>query len=616
MKRLGGPAFPPENVVALVGAGLVAWQLRPAHSLFVKHNLGGWLLTCYVFFPVAWGLLWVARSWRAGHPRSRRFWFPLLACVALHQVNTRLYAGLYPKLHLALTGLTGLLALAALLLFLSQKSNRWALGATGLVAVGSLGWFLGGGSHAARVAAAFHGTELEQALTLMNKVGDRDGDGLAAWSGDCDDQNPLVHALHYEIPGNGVDDNCRAGDAVVGQPRVSRAVEPSSKVAAWRDAHPRPDIVMVFIDTLRFDHVGALGDTRGLTPHLDRFFARSVVFEQARTTAPRTPHAWMSIVRARFNGRVLRCRSRIAHPGPNTLPQRLRRAGYRTVARLVGTSWKRFHLDGGWKTLNTRKEINRISGPDVTRDALKLAKGRGPLFLVAHYTDPHAPYKRHPGEPRPKSMREAYAAEVRGTDAAVGALLDGLEALGRLEDAVVMVFADHGENLGDHGDSGGHHGVSVYDEVIRVPMAIAGPGFSPTKVSDPVSVIDLGSTLLDLLDMKPLPNADGRSLAGYLLGEPPEPSFTISEFYDFGHRLRSIVVGRHKLIVDLHHDARVLFDLEADPQERTDLFASEPEVTARLEATLGQWVDDWADPAEPDPARCVRLVPGHKAKRP
>ncbi len=202
------------------------------------------------------------------------------------------------------------------------------------------------------------------------------------------------------------------------------------------------------------------------------------------------------------------------------------------------------------------------------------------------------------------------AAEVRATDGQFGKLLKGLEKGGFLENAIVVDFADHGENLGDRWEAGGHHGVSLYDEVIRVPMAIQGPGIAPARIKDPVSVVDLGPTILDLLGLDPLPDPDGRSLAGYLLGEPPAPSYSISEFYDFDHRLRSIVQGRYKLIVDVRHGASMLFDVIADPGETQDLSADNSTTARALEETLNLWVDDCADPSDRAGSTCTRLVPG------
>jgi len=226
---------------------------------------------------------------------------------------------------------------------------------------------------------------------------------------------------------------------------------------------------------------------------------------------------------------------------------------------------------------------------------------------LVHYADPHAPYL-HPEKPELKGLAAQYGQEVKRSDREFGRLLENLKKQGHFKNTLIVVFSDHGENLGDHGDAGGHHGVSIYDEVVRVPLLIAGPGLKAGRVKDPVSLIDLAPTLLELKGLPPLPGADGRSLAGYLLGEPPEPSFSISEFYDFGHRLRSITEGRFKLIIDQRNGTHMFFDVITDPGELKDLSEVLPEDRARLQRNLDLWIEDRADPSQRNPERCKALV--------
>ncbi|MCB9528586.1 MAG: sulfatase-like hydrolase/transferase [Myxococcales bacterium] len=457
-----------------------------------------------------------------------------------------------------------------------------------------------------------------QALTAALPWLDDDGDGIpTGFAGaDCDDDDPAVHPLMFEIPGNGKDDNCRLGDRLPNAPppvTVDRATPDSPAAAAWRAAHPHPDIVLLFVDTLRADAVDALrprgAPPLGLTPHIDRLAARGVTFTQARTTAPRTPHAWMSIIRGRFLGRTLACRARLRDPRRDTLVHALADAGYTTRARLVGKSWRRFHLDGGWDDLVEGGHVARISGPTVTRDAKKLLATPGePLLLVAHYADAHAPYLEHKGhKPPTDSLIDRYRGEVRAVDAEIGHLLAALDARDR--PTLVVLFADHGENLGDHGQKGGHHGVSVYDEVIRVPLVIAAPGIDPGRVDAPVSLVDIAPTLIELTGAAPLDDADGRSLARHLFGEAIAQAPTVSEFYDFGLTLRAVVDGRYKLIRDVRRGSVRLFDLARDPGELHDITGEEPEIAARLGHWLDAWIEHRVDPTEPRPDRCKTLVP-------
>ena len=126
-------------------------------------------------------------------------------------------------------------------------------------------------------------------------------------------------------------------------------------------------MLLVFVDTLRWDFVD---DDH--TPNIAAMARRGVQFTQARGTAPRTPHAWMSLLRGRFVGRVLDCRRTIRHPGGDTLLHSLLAAGYKNWGRLVGRSWKKFHLTEGYSRLLQRDRTASISGHKVTQDVLRL----------------------------------------------------------------------------------------------------------------------------------------------------------------------------------------------------------------------------------------------------
>lgn len=619
--RRSSPRIPPPSTGPAVAAGIgVVIAMAPGHAALARHVLGSWLTSLYAVFPVVGGLLLVdlVRR-RASRPTQLVAALALGALGALaHWTNANLFTGLYPPLHQSLAVVTAVALIAAATLLLARGSLRLHLAVIGALAATALAAALWPTEQiGARSAIIFHGTESTQAMAAARPWLDGDGDGIpTGFAGaDCDDGDPAVHPLMFEVPGNGRDDNCRLGDRTPDAPppiAIERAAPTSAGAAAWRAAHPTPDVVLIFIDTLRADAVDALrppGESTGSTPQIDRFAARAAVFEQARTTAPRTPHAWMSLIRGRFLGRTLACRARLRDPRKDTLMHTLQGAGYTTRARLIGRSWRRFRLTGGWDTLREAGHVNQITGPSITRDALELLRDTDePLFLVAHYGDPHAPYRDHAKFPAASdSLVDRYRAEVRATDHEVGRVLRAIEARGR--PTIVALFSDHGENLGDHGQKGGHHGVSVYDEVVRVPLMIAGPGIEPRRISDTVSIVDLAPTLLDLVGADGLPDADGRSLAGHLFGEPQPPAPTVSEFYDFGLTLRAIVDGRYKLIRDVRLGSVQLFDLATDPGELVDIAGREPDVTKRLGEWLDTWVEYRVDPIERDPSKCKNLVP-------
>lgn len=588
----------------LAPIGLAA-LLAPAHTALTVHAVGALLMAGYTLVASAAIYLNLLKVWHG----ERRWLAGLLALgaamasVALHWINSRYFAGLYLPLHHALTAVSVLLAAGAAAVLL-----RGHLRLQG-VAIGAI--LIGAALSAGRVerpgwqAAVFlHGTELKHGLDVLAQRYDADDDGYAGgWIGaDCNDADAEVHPLRFEIPQNGKDDNCRLGDAPRNAPLLSRAAPRDPAVAAWRTAHPDVDVVLLFIDTLRADHL-----TPEHTPNLWALAQRGVVFEQARTTAPRTPHAWTSLITGRYNGRNLRCRKALRPPSDNSLVPRLKAKGLRTLGRLIGTDFKRRRLDRGFETIRLDGHVSRSTGASVTRDSLRLI-GKAPerFFLAAHYADAHAPYKAPAPFAVDGDLRDRYAAEVRYVDHEIGRLIEGLKARGRWQNTLIVALSDHGENLGERGEAGGHHGVSVYDEVLHVPLIFAGPGIAPRRVRAPVSIVDVAPTLLDLVGARPLRSADGRSLASTLLGGSLPPAATISEFYDFNHRLRALVDGRYKLVDDPQHGVSQLFDLRTDPQELTDLTASHPAEAARLRAQLDAWVEHRIDRRTRPPKRCAQ----------
>ncbi len=610
IERLGrrlGLRVPASRWVAVAVALPVLVPLNYAHFTMAKHPVAALVFSGYALALFALLALFYDR-WRPAlgrHPRAVAVG-GLLAGLLVHTVNATAYVNLYAALHRALTAVGMLGWLAVWWVLLARGRRRALIGLVGAVAVsGLLLGAVAGRFPVERAAAAVYGTESRHALELVDLALDGDGDGLSAppVGVDCDDADPAVHPLAFEEPGNGKDDNCRLGDAPPDStaPPLRPPLPPSAAAQAWRAAHPTADVFIIFVDTLRADALG-----RGDTPHIDALAARAVHFTAARTTVGRTPHAWMSLIRGRFLERTLACREKLHGPGPHTLVHRMRAAGWRTVARLVGRSWAKFHLSDGWDVLREAGHVKRQTGAAVADDILRLT-GRvaGPVFAVAHFADPHAPYRDADGQRHTGSLVEGYRADVRYADAQIGRLLDGLAA--RPAPPLIVLFADHGENLGERGQSGGHHGGSVFDEVLRVPLMVAGPGIAPRRIDAPVSIADIAPTILELTGQAPLPFPDGRSLAGLIFGDGPPPGPVIGGFFDFGHRLRAIVDGRFKLVVDARRGARLLFDVVADPAESRNLLTEQPAEAARMQGLLDRWLEHEADPVGRH-VRCSNLV--------
>lgn len=279
------------------------------------------------------------------------------------------------------------------------------------------------------------------------------------------------------------------------------------------------NILLVTIDTLRKDRVGAYGHRGGLTPALDALAAAGVRFDAAFSHVPATLPAHASILTGRtppHHGLRVNGAARLADSVP-TLATVLKARGYRTGA-FVGAFVldARYGLARGFDHYDDRYPqgtIGQTFGFAERRAAEVVAAAEswlesggtaGPWFAWVHLFDPHAPYDA-PAEYR--AGRAPYDAEVAYTDAMIGRLLDRLGTTGRRATTLVAVTADHGESLGEHGEA--THGLFVYDATAAVPWILAGPGVRPGVVTAPVGHADVLPTLLDLAGVPAPDGVDG-----------------------------------------------------------------------------------------------------------
>lgn len=360
-----------------------------------------------------------------------------------------------------------------------------------------------------------------------------------------------------------------------------------------RSAPPlRPSLLLVTIDTLRADRVGAYGSTAGLTPAIDGLALRGWLFEQAVSAVPLTLPAHATILSGleplhhgvHNNGTYTYPEDR------ETLATRLKANGYATAAFVGATVLDhRFGLNRGFDVYDDR--IERVSEGRSTLESERpcpVVGGRaldwvlaqtGPFFAWVHFYEPHAPYSPPPdlGAAHPQAP---YDAEVAAADRCLSSLLAGLEGAGR-SNVVVAVTADHGEALGEHGET--THGLFIYQSTLRVPEVIAGPGVPVGKrTTGLVRSVDLAPTLLGILGAPALTGIDGRDL---IKEAPPGEAYAESEYAEgFGWApLHSWRLGDFKLIDAPRPE---LYDLAGDPFERVDLASARPADVDRLRAIL------------------------------
>ena len=181
-------------------------------------------------------------------------------------------------------------------------------------------------------------------------------------------------------------------------------------------------------------------------------------------------------------------------------------------------------------------------------------------------------------------LRELYDRELESVDERVGYILKGLETSGLAESTLIVFTSDHGEGFGEHGRFLHGGGRWLYQEFIRIPLIVSGPGvLRGRRVAGPVSLVDLMPTLCELLRVRCLEDAQGESFRTVLTGEAqalPDSRGAYIVGTTRRGQFDALIRGDFKLI--LTPDGRELYDLEADPDERRDLSTERPEIVARL----------------------------------
>jgi arylsulfatase A-like enzyme len=196
--------------------------------------------------------------------------------------------------------------------------------------------------------------------------------------------------------------------------------------------------------------------------------------------------------------------------------------------------------------------------------------------------------------PMPRNAEEEYDEELRYLDEQLARVL---ALVG--DRAMIVVFADHGESFGAHRVAGApsfRHGHTLYEELIHVPLVFVAPGLAPRVLTQPVGLIDLAPTVLDVLGV-PIPSSfRGRSLAGALVGEPLAPEAVKSELlpqqgWNTAARMLLDADGRSKIIYRLTQPRVEVYDVVADPNEQRELSVIRPRQTAELMAEMAAWQD-------------------------
>jgi len=382
---------------------------------------------------------------------------------------------------------------------------------------------------------------------------------------------------------------------------------------------PRPSVILILVDALRPSRLSAFGNPRPTSPNLDALARSGVRFDNAVTASVFTLTSVASIFTGLYPWEHGVIFNRNLHL-PGSLPvlaEKFQQAGYATAA-FSGTYF-RFSLEGfdrGYDVFDEScaQDFFRNSADCLNRAVTPWLKAHQdePFFLYLHYVDTHAPYYaaepfryRFTGRDYPDHnaaglgdaarfgdgrkwyqiplhltpndltyLQDLYDGEVAYADAKIGEILKQAQESGQGRGALVLVTADHGEAFMEHGEI--EHRKVLYDETLKVPLILAGPGLPEGKVvGDQVRTLDFGPTLLDLAGLPPDLGA-GKTLRPALQGaEFSEPALA-GAFFNLDRWAFALRTPEYKLIVRYPGRNFELYHLPDDPSEQHNLAPQHP----------------------------------------
>lgn len=381
------------------------------------------------------------------------------------------------------------------------------------------------------------------------------------------------------------------------------------------------NLILISIDTLRADHLGVYGYSRDTSPAIDAFARRSVRFARAISQGESTLPGHGAMLTSRYYGSYGSSKLPVGPPPEvDTLAEILKGHGFATWAFVDGGFLRRvFGFDQGFDHYEDRriKIKANLEKVEPWLDAHRADR----FFLFVHCYDVHTPYnapdpygstfvdREYRGTFRPNAanfdaverreigfsqddLRYAvarYDGGIRHVDHWIGSFLARLEQRGLLDTSVVIITSDHGEEFLEHG--GFQHKKIFRHPNLHVPLIIHAPGRAPRTVEDPVELIDLVPTVLDLLGLPQHPGTMGRSLAKVVDGGPDDAlagHLAFAESSLPGNGWRSVVSRQYQLLHDVIGGQTRLYDLEADPTEQHDVAAEHPEIVQQMMGVLQQ----------------------------
>ena len=363
-----------------------------------------------------------------------------------------------------------------------------------------------------------------------------------------------------------------------------------------------PDIVLITVDAVRWDHTSMSGYQRDTTPHMNEHAEAAAVFERAYSPASSTRQTLRAVLSGVHSSLVYyrqnaRQKWGVAFSEAQvTFAEYLRAAGYETIA--LSSSAKLFSTSDGAvdgfdivdeSASRVRSSKSYCADYIVDRIIERLNKPRQrPRFIWTHLHEPHQPYDR-PDDSHSfgDEEQDRYDASIHWVDQQLGRLLKVVRSKGHADRTFLFVSADHGQAFGEHESR--YHGKTVYQEQVHVPLLVWGPGVEPRRIATPVSLIDLLPTALDLAGLEIPAALCGRSWRDALRGgDLSARPLYIENVPDHTRAYFSVAMidGNLKTVLKPKLELYELYRLDTDPRELDDLAGSHAALLKRQLARL------------------------------
>ncbi len=371
------------------------------------------------------------------------------------------------------------------------------------------------------------------------------------------------------------------------------------------DPKTAPNIIFLTLDAWRWDHTPWSGYKRKTMPNFEKFAKKGAIFSRAYTPSTSTRQTigayFTGVHTSQYKRPKTKRWSLALDKDQQTLASVLQQAGYHTVAINQAKAVFASKVNGlnGFEVIDNyphHQSNGKFGAPfHVDRIIAHMSDPETrtqPKFIWSHLMEMHQVY--NPG-PKPykvfgKKTLDVYDSAMHSTDRELERLFDFVRGHARKQNTYIIVTSDHGHAFKEHGKQ--FHGHSTYEEEVRVPLVIIGPGIEAGTLAEPINLLSVHPTILDIAGLSPSKHLCESSLLPHLKKGGPKLDKSKPIYIEVlpddsaKHFMLAFIKDDKKLIVKPSANARELYDLSADPKERKNLAKTQPELLDKLTEEL------------------------------